>query len=91
MLERFLAYPNKMSVLESFKKFLNTCSDILLRHAQARTRAIDQHVLCTVVVSHTSSAQLAAEGGLFPDIVQECKQVQARRRSGFGHVPCVHV
>ena len=26
VLDRFLAYPNKMSVLESFKKFLNTCS-----------------------------------------------------------------
>ena len=49
-MERFLAYPNKMSVLESFKKFLNTCSDILLRYAQARTRAIDLHFLCTVVV-----------------------------------------
>ena len=33
VLERFLGYPHKTSVLDSFKKFLNTCSDILLRYA----------------------------------------------------------
>jgi hypothetical protein len=31
VLERFLGYSNKTSVLDSFKKFLNTCGDILLR------------------------------------------------------------
>jgi hypothetical protein len=35
VLERFLAFPNKTSVLESFKKLLNTCSDILLRFDSA--------------------------------------------------------
>ena len=39
VLERFLGYPHKTSVLDSFKKFLNTCSDILLRYA-ARLRVL---------------------------------------------------
>jgi len=39
VLERFLAYPNKMSVLEGVKKFLNMCSDILLRCVAAAAAA----------------------------------------------------
>ncbi len=70
VLERFLAHSNKMSVLDSFKKFLNMCGDILLRCVSCC------FYFAVRFRSHLSSAELAAKGGFYPDIVQECKQVE---------------
>ena len=51
----FLAYPNKISVLDSFKNFLNMCGDLLLRYDVSASAPV---LLCLFIHARTEQSLL---------------------------------